>query len=55
MSAFIYDAVRTPRGRHLYQAAEELSELAAARRDRSVAHVRAAVRPAMPLGHPLLG
>ena len=36
--------VRTPRGRHLDIAAEELSELAAARRDRYVAHVRTAVR-----------
>jgi len=36
--------VRTPRGRSLDRAAEELSELAAARRDRYVAHVRSAVR-----------
>jgi F-type H+-transporting ATPase subunit delta len=31
--------VRAPRGRHLEWAAEELSELAAARRDRYVAHI----------------
>jgi F-type H+-transporting ATPase subunit delta len=37
-------AVRTPRSRHLDVAAEELSELAAARRDRYVAHVRTPVR-----------
>lgn len=36
--------VRTPRGRNLEVAAEELSELAAARRDRYVAHVRTPVR-----------
>ncbi|MDT7706770.1 MAG: F-type H+-transporting ATPase subunit delta [Pseudonocardiales bacterium] len=36
--------VRTPRGRNLDVAAEELSELAAARRDRYVAHVRTPVR-----------
>jgi len=36
--------VRTPRGRNLVVAAEELSELAAARRDRYVAHVRTPVR-----------
>jgi F-type H+-transporting ATPase subunit delta len=36
--------VRTPRDRSLDRAAEELSELAAARRDRYVAHVRTAVR-----------
>ena len=36
--------MRTPRGRSLDRAAEELSELAAARRDRYVAHVRTAVR-----------
>lgn len=36
--------VRTPRGRNLQVAAEELSELAAARRDRYVAHVRTPVR-----------
>ncbi len=36
--------VRTPRGRSLDIQAEELSELAAARRDRYVAHVTTAVR-----------
>lgn len=36
--------VRVPRDRSLDRAAEELSELAAARRDRYVAHVRTAVR-----------
>jgi F-type H+-transporting ATPase subunit delta len=36
--------VRTPRSRSLDVAAEELSELAAARRDRYVAHVRTPVR-----------
>jgi F-type H+-transporting ATPase subunit delta len=36
--------VRTPRSRNLDVAAEELSELAAARRDRYVAHVRTPVR-----------
>lgn len=36
--------VRAPRGRNLQVAAEELSELAAARRDRHVAHVRTPVR-----------
>ncbi|MBN9097373.1 MULTISPECIES: F0F1 ATP synthase subunit delta [unclassified Pseudonocardia] len=36
--------VRIPRGRNLQVAAEELSELAAARRDRYVAHVRTPVR-----------
>jgi F-type H+-transporting ATPase subunit delta len=35
--------VRNPRGRSLDRAAEELSELAAARRDRYVAHVRSPV------------
>jgi F-type H+-transporting ATPase subunit delta len=37
-------AVRTPRSRNLDVTAEELSELAAARRDRYVAHVRTPVR-----------
>jgi F-type H+-transporting ATPase subunit delta len=37
-------AVRTPRSRNLDVAAEELSELAAARRDRYVAHVSTPVR-----------
>lgn len=36
--------VRTPRGRSIDLAAEELSELASARRDRYVAHVRTPVR-----------
>jgi F-type H+-transporting ATPase subunit delta len=40
----IEQTVRTPRGRNLVVAAEELSELAAARRDRHVAHVRTPVR-----------
>jgi F-type H+-transporting ATPase subunit delta len=42
-SALLRDLVRTPRSRHLDVAAEELAELAAARRNRSVAHVRTAV------------
>ncbi|GAA1874995.1 hypothetical protein GCM10009836_65260 [Pseudonocardia ailaonensis] len=42
-AALLRDLVRTPRSRHLDVAAEELSELAAARRNRSVAHVRTAV------------
>lgn len=42
-SALLTETVRTPRGRSLDLAAAELSELAAARRDRSVAHVRAPV------------
>jgi F-type H+-transporting ATPase subunit delta len=37
--ALLEQTVRTPRGRSLDRAAEELSELAAARRDRYVAHV----------------
>jgi F-type H+-transporting ATPase subunit delta len=37
--ALLEQTVRTPRGRSLDLAAEELSELAAARRDRYVAHV----------------
>ncbi|MEV1291472.1 F0F1 ATP synthase subunit delta [Pseudonocardia sp. NPDC049635] len=37
------EAVRLPRGRHLDVVAEELAELAAARRDRSVAKVRTPV------------
>jgi F-type H+-transporting ATPase subunit delta len=37
-------AVRTPRSRNLDVAAEQLSELAAGRRDRYVAHVRTPVR-----------
>ena len=43
-ATLLEQTVRTPRAAHLYQAAEELSELAAARRDRYVAHVRTAVR-----------
>ncbi|MBO0874166.1 MAG: F0F1 ATP synthase subunit delta, partial [Pseudonocardia sp.] len=38
-NALLEQTVRTPRGRSLDLAAEELSELAAARRDRYVAHV----------------
>jgi F-type H+-transporting ATPase subunit delta len=37
--ALLEQAVRTPGGRHLDRASEELAELAAARRDRYVAHV----------------
>lgn len=43
-STLLEQTVRTPRGRNLVAAAEELSELAAARRDRHVAHVRTPVR-----------
>lgn len=43
-ASLLEQTVRTPRGRSLDLAAEELSELAAARRDRYVAHVRTAVR-----------
>lgn len=43
-AALLEQTVRIPRGRSLDLAAEELSELAAARRDRYVAHVRAPVR-----------
>lgn len=39
-ATLLAELVRTPRDRHLDVAAEELAELAAARRDRSVAHVR---------------
>lgn len=42
-AALLRDLVRTPRARHLDVAAEELAELAAARRSRSVAYVRTAV------------
>jgi F-type H+-transporting ATPase subunit delta len=42
-AALLRDLVRTPRSRHLDVAAEELAELAAARRNRSVARVRTAV------------
>jgi F-type H+-transporting ATPase subunit delta len=43
-AALLEQTVRNPRGRSLDRAAEELSELAAARRDRYVAHVRTPVR-----------
>ncbi len=43
-ATLLEQAVRTPRSRHLDVAAEELSEMAAARRDRYVAHVRTPVR-----------
>ncbi len=43
-ASLLEQTVRTPRGRSLDLAAEELSELAAARRDRYVAHVRTPVR-----------
>jgi F-type H+-transporting ATPase subunit delta len=39
-ATLLEQTVRNPRGRSLDRAAEELSELAAARRDRYVAHVR---------------
>ncbi len=42
-ATLLVEAVRIPRGRNLDQVAEELSELAAARRDRYVAHVRTPV------------
>ncbi|SFN69975.1 F-type H+-transporting ATPase subunit delta [Pseudonocardia ammonioxydans] len=42
-ATLLREAVRLPRGRHLEVVAEELSELAAARRDRSVAKVRTPV------------
>ena len=42
-ATLLEQTVRTPRGRSLDLAAEELSELAAARRDRYVAHVSAPV------------
>ncbi|MGI8817233.1 MAG: F0F1 ATP synthase subunit delta [Pseudonocardia sp.] len=42
-STLLTQAVRSPRRRHLDQVAGELSELAAARRDRYVAHVRTPV------------
>ena len=51
-ATLLEQTVRTPRGRSLDRAAEELSELAAARRDRYVAHVRTAgpadARPGAP-------
>jgi F-type H+-transporting ATPase subunit delta len=43
-STLLGQAVRVPRSRHLDVAAEQLSELAAARRDRYVAHVLTPVR-----------
>jgi F-type H+-transporting ATPase subunit delta len=43
-ATLLEQTVLVPRGRSLDLAAEELSELAAARRDRYVAHVRTAVR-----------
>ena len=43
-ATLLEQTVRTPRGRSMGLAAEELSELAAARRDRSVAHVRTPAR-----------
>jgi F-type H+-transporting ATPase subunit delta len=43
-ATLLEQAVRTQRSRNLDVAAEELSELAAARRDRYVAHVRTPVR-----------
>lgn len=43
-ATLLEQTVRLPRGRSLDVAAEELSELAAARRDRYVAHVSAPVR-----------
>ena len=43
-ATLLEQAVRTQRSRNLDVAAEELSELAAARRDRYVAHVRTSVR-----------
>ncbi|ANY05726.1 F0F1 ATP synthase subunit delta [Pseudonocardia sp. HH130630-07] len=42
-ATLLREAVRLPRGRHLDLVAEELAELAAARRDRSVAKVRTPV------------
>lgn len=42
-ASLLREAVRLPRGRHLDVVAEELAELAAARRDRSVAKVRTPV------------
>jgi F-type H+-transporting ATPase subunit delta len=43
-ATLLEQAVRNPRSRNLDVAAEELSELAAARRDRYVAHVRTPMR-----------
>jgi len=54
-ATLLEQTVRTPRGRSLDRAAEELSELAAARRDRYVAHVRTAVRLSPDQEHRLAG
>jgi F-type H+-transporting ATPase subunit delta len=43
-TALLRQAVRLPRGRHLDRVAEELAELAAARRQRSIARVATPVR-----------
>jgi F-type H+-transporting ATPase subunit delta len=43
-ATLLEQAIRVPQGRSLDRAAEQLAELAAARRDRSVAHVRTPVR-----------
>jgi F-type H+-transporting ATPase subunit delta len=43
-ATLLEQAIRVPQGRALDRAAEQLAELAAARRDRSVAHVRTPVR-----------
>jgi F-type H+-transporting ATPase subunit delta len=43
-ATLLEQTVRVPQGRSLDRAAEQLAELAAARRDRSVAHVRTPVR-----------
>jgi F-type H+-transporting ATPase subunit delta len=43
-ATLLEQTVRIPRGRGLERSAEELSELAAARRDRYIAHVRTPVR-----------
>jgi F-type H+-transporting ATPase subunit delta len=42
-SKLLIQAVHAPRGRHLDRQAEELADLAAARRDRYVAHIRTPV------------
>jgi F-type H+-transporting ATPase subunit delta len=54
-ATLLEQTVRTPRGRSLHRAAEELAELAAARRDRYVAHVRSAVRLSPDQEHRLAG
>lgn len=43
-AALLRQAVQLPRGRHLYAVAEELAEVAAARRHRSIARVATPVR-----------